>query len=291
MRTEWIARARKELRNRRGPEGGWGYRRGGTPAAEPTAIAALALLSTGDDRAGDLGSAGDWLARHQHKGGSVPAAPGESAPGWTTPYALLAWQQIGGHDEPRQLARDWLLRVAGKRMPRTQETGILLGHDPTLIGWPWVVGTHSWLEPTAMAILALRGERLGDHPRVRAGLEVVVDRAIPAGGWNYGNKSVFGQDLRPQPGPTGLALLALAGGAPGDSRVIGPAIDYLRRVLPTTRAAASIGWGVLGLRAHDVAPIEAENWLSVAASGALTRPDSTLGLGLLLLASSASPSL
>ncbi len=254
-------------------------------------MAVLAMLSTEDKRLDDLGSAGDWLANIQREGGSVPAAPGESAPGWTTPYAMLAWQKLGSHEKARELARGWLLRVAGKRIPRNQEVDHVLGHDPTLIGWPWVVGTHSWLEPTAMAILALRGEGLGDHPRARAGLAVVVDRAIPAGGWNYGNKSVFGQDLRPQPGPTGLALLALAGGAPGDSRVIGPAIDYLKHILPTTHAAVSIGWGVLGLRAHEAAPSEAGNWLSVAASGELTRPDSTLGLGLLLLASSPSPPL
>ena len=31
-----------------------------------------------------------------------------------------------------------------------------LGHDSTLIGWPWVEGTHSWIEPTAWAVLALK---------------------------------------------------------------------------------------------------------------------------------------
>lgn len=286
VRAEWIARARKELQDRRSPEGGWSYRRGGMPAAEPTATAVLALLSAGDNRRDGLGSAGDWLAQLQHEGGSVPAVPAESAPGWTTPYAMLVWQSLSGYDQPRQLARDWLLRIAGKRIPKSQEAGHVLGHDPSLIGWPWVVGTHSWLEPTAMAILALRGEGLGDHPRARAGLAVVVDRAIPAGGWNYGNKSVFGQALRPQPGPTGLALLAMARGAPGDGRVVGPAIDYLRRTLPTIRAAASLGWGVLGLRAHSAAPIEAEGWLAEAADRSLARPDSTLGLGLLLMAAS-----
>ena len=39
---------------------------------------------------------------------------------------------------------------------------------------------------------------------------MIIDRALPHGGWNYGNKVVFGHELRPQPGPTGMALLALA---------------------------------------------------------------------------------
>ncbi len=257
-------------------------------AAEPTVMAVLALLSTGDQRLDDLGSAGEWLAKIQREGGSVPATPGESAPGWTTPHAMLAWQKLGSYDKPRELATGWLLRVAGKRIPINQEVDHVLGHDPSLIGWPWVVGTHSWLEPTAMSLLALRGEGLIDHPRARAGLAVLVDRAIPAGGWNYGNKCVFGQVLRSQPGPTGLALLAMARGAPGDGRVVGPAIDYLRRTLPTIRAAASLGWGVLGLRAHNAAPIEAESWLAEAAAHSMTRPDSTLGLGLLMMAASGS---
>ena len=57
----------------------------------------------------------------------------------------------------------------------------MLGHDPTLTGWPWVGGTHSWVEPTSLAVLALRREGLGKHPRVEEGLKVIRDRAIVSG--------------------------------------------------------------------------------------------------------------
>jgi hypothetical protein len=166
-------------------------------------------------------------------------------------------------------------------VPAPQERGII-GHDPTLIGWPWVEGTHSWLEPTAMAILALRREGLGDHPRVARGVDLILDRAIEGGGWNYGNKAVFGRPLRPQPGPTGIALLALAGRA-DRSPAVARAIDYLLGALPAVRAGVSLGWGVLGLRAHDAAPPQAATWLAEADQRHQGRSDAVLDLALLLL--------
>src|SRR5262249_10379671 len=150
-------------------------------------------------------------------------------------------------------------------IPTTPENRGVIGHDTSLIGWPWVEGTHSWLEPTALAILALAGEGLGDHPRVRDGVRLILDRAIPSGGWNYGNKAVFGRMLRPQPGPTGMALLALAGRAGGQaSPAVTRALDYLRGTLPAVRAAVSLGWGVLGLRAAGACPAQAQSWLAEA---------------------------
>ena len=94
--------------------------------------------------------------------------------------------------------------------------------------------------------------------------DLMLDRAIPGGGWNYGNNVVFGHVLRPHPGPTGIALMALAAAGAGDCPAVAPAIDYLRRTLPTIRAAASLGWGVLGLKAHGVCPPDADTWLAEA---------------------------
>jgi len=79
-------------------------------------------------------------------------------------------------------------------------------------------------------------------------------------------------------------LLALADRRPRDGRIIAPALDYLRRALPSTRAAASIGWGVLGLKAHEACPPDADTWLAEAYEHGTGKPDATVGLGLLLLA-------
>ncbi len=119
--------------------------------------------------------------------------------------------------------------------------------------------------------MALRREGLDAHPRVRDGIRLLIDRAIPTGGWNYGNSKVFGRCLRPQPGPTALALLALAGTA-SRSPVIAPALDYLERTLPDLHAGWSLGWAWLALRVWDRAPRVSPTWLAEAAARARATP-------------------
>ena len=190
------------------------------------------------------------------------------------------------HAPARRRAAAWLLEQKGNPIAvDAAYIGSVVGHDTTLVGWPWVEGTHSWLEPTAMAILALDREGLAYHPRVTEGIRVVLNRALAQGGWNYGNTSVFGRQLRPQPGPTGLALLALAAQASKHRpRSVDPAIAYLLRTLPDVRAPISLAWGVLGLRAWNASPAAAADWLSESYSQCTGRPDVTTGLSLLLLA-------
>jgi hypothetical protein len=134
-----------------------------------------------------------------------------------------------------------------------------------------------------MAVLALRRGEQATHARVEEGYRLIRDRAIVTGGWNYGNKAAFGHPLRPQPGPTGLALLALAQRDPR-TPTVARAIQYLHETLPTVRASASLGWALLGLRAWASAPDEADRWLGEAYLRAKGRPDATTKLSLLLLA-------
>ena len=160
---------------------------------------------------------------------------------------------LEGPGDPRAgvpRAARWLLGIKGRATPRSDDPEHIVGHDTTLVGWPWVADTHSWLEPTALAVLALGRAGLGEHPRVVEGLRLIRDRAVDTGGWNCGNKATFGRALRPQPAPTGLALLTLAQ-TPGEPRspLVDRAIRYLTATLPGVRAAWSLGWGLLGLRA------------------------------------------
>ena len=191
-----------------------------------------------------------------------------------------------GYDPARQRARTWLLMDEKGAQPVRDNAERIVGHDGALRGWPWVEGTHPWIEPTAMAILALCRDGQGDHPRVNEGVRLILDRALDHGGWNCGNKTVFGRELRPMPSPTGMALLALA--AHGDrSPAITRAIDYLLATLPNVRAPVSLGWGVLALRAHQACPAEAGLWLAEAFETISRRPESTMNLALLLLAAGA----
>ncbi|MFI5461299.1 MAG: hypothetical protein ACHRXM_38340 [Isosphaerales bacterium] len=290
MSQTWKQTARRDLMELRGRSSAWSYRRQGSPSVEPTALACLGLLASGDERtfAGDLAACcagADWMAAIQRSEGALPVSQSLATPGWATPYAILLWSGVPGHEAARRRARTWLLGLNGRTIPHTKGVDLLIGHDSTAVGWPWVDGTHSWLEPTALAVLALCREGLAGHPRVGAGIALILNRSLEKGGWNYGNKTVFGRDLRPQPGPTGVALLALA--ACGDrSPAVARALEYLRLTLPSLGSAVSLGWGVLALRAHGACPLEADAWLAACYQRCAGRADATMGVALLLLAAS-----
>ncbi len=290
MKPSWSDRAARELLERWIPSSGWGYRPDRSPSAEPSTLAALGLASWarrfGDDpettRA--VQSAASWLTRLQRPDGSVPSASVPAAPGWTTAHAVLLWNGLEGFEENRCRACQWLLRTEGVRQTLPPAERGVIGHDPALAGWPWVAGTHSWIEPTAMAVVALCAEGHRENRRVAEGIRLIRDRSMPDGGWNYGNPEVFGRALRPQPGPTGAALLALATAQTNDVRAVEPACAYLLRILPATRSALSVGWGVLGLTASAARPAEAGQWLATAWEDCAGRAGSTVELGLLLMA-------
>jgi hypothetical protein len=285
---DWIREVRRDLQAFRRPDGNWGYKKGLAPSVEPSVLSWLGLIASGDDDTASNGLAGarstaEWIASIQRGDGSVPVSPEMESPGWTTPLALIFWSGFAGLETSRRRARNWLLRIEGRTLARGDPGAKLFGHDSTAVGWPWVHGTHSWIEPTAMAILALCREGLPDHPRVRAGIHLILDRSLKRGGWNYGNPAVFGRELRPQPGPTGAALLALAAHH-DDSLECRRGIDYLRQALPEVRYGVSLGWGVLALRAWEACPRDALGWLGESYRKYGARPDQAVSLALLLLA-------
>ena len=269
-----------------------GYAPGQSPAAEPSALAALALISSGQQRA--AAPALDFLVACQGNDGAVGIRPNEPTPGWPTSLAVLAWQaadEAARRDAYRPMARrgiDWILEARGTTMPVTPE----MGHNTQLVGWSWADNTHSWIEPTAMYVLALKQSGLGTHARVREAVTLLVDRLLLAGGCNYGNTMVLGQTLRPHVQPTGLAMLALAGESPM-SNVQSPrsppdpesriqrSLEYLRRP-PLT--ASSLAWGLLGLGAHGIELPNADVLLAAAFDRVQSHDRSPHKLALLTLA-------
>jgi hypothetical protein len=209
--------------------------------------------------------AADWLADAQAGNGAVSVRPGHSTPRWPTSLAVLAWladAAIPG-GPPRQANIDravsWILSMGGEIL----ETAPYLGHDTTLVAWPWVQGTHSWIEPSALHLLALKAAGLADHARAREAVRLLIDRQLPSGGCNCGNTFVMGAQLRPHTQPTGLALLALAGEQDSSGKVE-RSLQQLARNISARSTISSLAWALHGLAAHDRAPAQANAWLETA---------------------------
>ncbi len=283
MVDDWRPVLVDRLLNAANTAGVWGYRAVSKGSAEPTALAALALAAVGD--APERVTAGlDWLARLQRRDGAVPISPGVPSPYWPTALALLAWlrcipQSPLTHTAQSEKAIRWLTGTRGREV--RPDPGVY-DHDTTLIGWPWVAGCHSWLEPTGYAILALRAAGQAQHPRVREGVQLILDRALPDGGWNYGNRRVLEHVLRPFPATTGVALAALAGESRDDR--IEKALEYLTEELRHVRTPLSLAWGLIGARAWNAEPPDTEEWLEARARRLIDQPASPHYDALLLLA-------
>ncbi|HVX15687.1 MAG TPA: hypothetical protein VHC22_31160 [Pirellulales bacterium] len=244
--------------------GNWAYQPGGMTAAEPTALAALALAAHG--RLEAAGRACDRLADLQGPDGSVAVTAHQPTPCWPTGWAVLAWTKVdsltGAPTFRNETARaiDSILALHGRTMEAVSE----MGHNPRLDGWPWVEGTHPWCEPTAINMLALKATGHGDAPRAQEAAAMLVDRLLPDGGCNYGNTTVLGQVLRPHIEPSGLVLVALAGEPVIDGR-LERSLTFLEQAAATTRGGASLAYALLGLTAHARRPDQADAWLSAAA--------------------------
>jgi hypothetical protein len=100
----------------------------------------------------------------------------------------------------------FLLGASGTHWEKKEDSPV--AHDPSIRGWAWIEDTHSWIDPTVMALLALEVTGYREHPRFEEGIRMIMDRQLRQGGWNYGNTMVYGQELRPFPDTTGLALTA-----------------------------------------------------------------------------------
>ena len=261
----------------------WGYHDNGPSAAEPAALACLALACHQQYDASPVPA--QWLAEIQARDGSVGVNATQHTPAWPTSLAILAWNQldaITGQDEyieAKARAIRWSLESRGTTAPRQAH----VGHDTMLNGWSWAADTHAWVEPTCMFVMALKAVGQSDHERTREAVRLLVDRLLPEGGCNYGNTIVLGQELLPHVQPTGLAMLALAGETTSDPR-IEKSLAYLQDQLAGDTSASSLCYGLMGLAAHDRYPMQASAWLEAAADRLSERGASCYKRALIALA-------
>jgi hypothetical protein len=260
-----------------------GYTAGSAPAAEPTALAALALAQHGRHDAAR--KAAEALAKLQQTSGEVGVRADET-PGWPTSLAVIAWCAVDRNSFRGRTDRavTWLLANRGKAVEQTAT----FGHNTELVGWAYAEQTHTWVEPTAFAVLALKAAGKADDPATREGVLVLIDRQLPGGGLNYGNTYVLGQLLRSHQQPTGITLLALVGEIDTTGR-LAKSVAWLRRSIGPETTPLSLGWSLLGLRAHGIELPQADEWLAVAAGKVRHRDRSPHKLALLALAAKGWP--
>jgi hypothetical protein len=158
-----------------------------------------------------------------------------------------------------------------------------VGHDETIKGWPWIAGTHPWVEPTAYALMALRTCGYLVHARTNEATRLLLDRQLPSGGWNYGNTFTFGTEMRPMPETTGIGLTALTGLA--RRTAVEKSIAYLKAEWPSLNTPMSLSWAVLGLRGwQEQLDQPKDRILRVLARQEEVGPYDTVALSLLVLA-------
>ena len=268
------------LENRALPEGGFPSRSGEPFRSDATAWAILAC-SRLDPAHPLLGSARNRLTTAQDPDGRVSMSREHEEAFWPTALSVLAWHGSEGHEPHCLRGVQFLLKTTG-RHPSKNPDG-QAGHDPSIPGWPWIDRTHSWIEPTALSVLALRMTGHGQHDRVREGIRMILDRQLPHGGWNYGNTTVYGQELHAMPESTGAALAALAGQV--QEGTVARSLDYLQGEADRLRTPISLGWGLLGLGVWDHLPSNSEALVErCLANQARYGEYDTSALGLLLLA-------
>ena len=237
--------------------GGFAGKNGGDYRADATAWAVVALNALGRE-ADFLEAAQARLAAGQLADGRVILSPQHPDAFWPTPLAVFAWHKNPEYREAQARGCHFLLTTTGLHRPRQPDSPSQ--HDPALKGWPWIADTHSWVEPTALAVMALRVAGYGEHERVKEGTRLLLDRQLPGGGWNYGNTKVFGQELFPFPESTGIALNALGGVVPQGQ--IQKSLDYLKSRLREVRTPLALSWGLMGLASWREAPPAALSWIA-----------------------------
>ena len=256
------------LRAKQGPAGTWPGR-GNQDSIESTCFAALALRRQSSV---EFGRAVQALQNLQNPDGSWPAFSGDEPAGcWTTAVVALILMQTGVPTRRLASGLRWLIGARGREGNwlwrwKLHAVDNKVEFDPRKFGWSWVSGTASWVVPTAFALIALRQARQRGlnrsaelNERIDLGIQMLLDRMCPGGGWNAGNGVAFGVPYSPYIDATAIALLALAGHEkePG----VQASLAWLVKRLPGCPSPYSLAWGILAFAAYRAVGREVETTL------------------------------
>lgn len=263
---------RAELRQRQLPNCAWSFLANGRQSAlEPTCLALLAL--SGDSQVSPIES----FLEAQCGDGSWRAFEGDEPGCGLAALALLTLNTLGVQGNATEQTLNWLLNASGREAHwpwkwKFNTTDNRVQFNPNKFGWPWQPGTCSWVVPTAFAVLALKKTfsyylRRKAAIRIRHGVEMLLDRACPGGGWNAGNGVVYGYPMGPHVDATAIAMLALR--TEPLNAIIESSLAWLERRVYSCRASWSLAWATLALDAYNLPVGALQEQLS-----ALIKPES-----------------
>jgi hypothetical protein len=197
--------------------GGWGYSTGQKPTVEPTAAVLLAIRN--EPLANNSYQRGiSWLLSSQHQDGGWGINENDPDSGWQTAWALIPLRYSTQNHDSISKSLEWLITVGTLEITQAefQKPEIPKRDNIEAFIWPWLPGQAGWIEPTAMAVLALEGitkSQLAGF-RISAALSYFRKNRTADGGWNLGNATPLDTIVLPRAYPTALVLLALARIAP-----------------------------------------------------------------------------
>ncbi|MGB7875111.1 MAG: hypothetical protein WBL25_12065 [Anaerolineales bacterium] len=225
---------------------GWGYRSDAPQAfPEPTCYSLLALTDTSFSPTESI----DWLSGLVNLNGQL-YLPNDDSPNWGTSHLIITLSRLNLLPDVLQVSIDWLLEWKSQYIETTE----VITLDVTLIGWPWISDTFSWVQPTSYAIFALKLVGLKKHDRVKEAEALLFDRMCQGGGWNFGNPIILNRSIDPSLSETAIALFALQDVSDAADE-IDKGLTLLEEELPNYPTALALSLGILCLQLYD-RPIE-----------------------------------
>jgi hypothetical protein len=248
---------------------GWPYYAGKASRIESTCWVLLALGSAWDSSSGSWAEFAPrhlaFLSGRQEKAGGLLVETERSlANASSNSLALIAMTRFAP-----LVPRDTLSRLH-KGLVTAKGVSIDVAdakQDSRIQGWSWIAETFSWVEPTAWGLLALKkadaafGSRSA-AAREREAEKLLVNRVCTSGGWNYGNSSALGQDLRAYVPTTAVGLLSL------QNRRTEPAVQrslqFLIEERLSERTAMALAIAAICLRIYQLPVDDVEEQLAIA---------------------------
>jgi hypothetical protein len=279
---EITARLQDLLIRAQNADGGWGYLPAKASRVEPTCWAILGLAAYPQFVRFD--AALDWLVARQRPDGNFVSQERMPESNWNTAHAALALAGAPGAAHKKAFVS--AITALTLQQARTIKKKSSL--RPELPGWGWTTGSFSWVEPTALALIALRQMGAPQSPqvaqRVRDGLDILKARRCADGGWNYGNTGNSDYALGAFPVPTAMALVALCLHESEPAETLRSGFATLTALAAREPSLLALGWTLLTAKClgMDIAP--SEQALRERAKSATAPNNMDCGLALLALA-------